>query len=428
MADLPQQRCTQRYRIYFSNRFDTRPTPMNSSKDAHPDGPGMPLAGLKVLDFGHTVMGPTCGLILADLGARVVRVERPIGDPTRNLKGFGAGFFGYFNRNKESLAIDLKDPACRPIMDAAFRWADVAIENFGPGVMDRLGYGYDAVKASNPRLIYCSLKGFLSGPYESRPALDEIVQMMGGLAFMTGPRGRPLRAGSSIVDVGGGMFGVIGILAALRARETSGQGTLVTSALYETTAFLVGQHIAMHQIGGIPVVPMPERTHAWAVYDLFDCEDGQIFVGVTSDAQWQRFCRSFGLKSFELDSELATNELRVLARPRLIPLLADRLRSCTVSEVESACVAAAVPVAPVRTPLDLVEDPHLKSNGSLLDIAYGAAKATLPALPIRIDDRAPEVRIQPQPIGAQTTSLLHEWGIDSSAALSLLEAGKVRAT
>lgn len=401
---------------------------MNSSNDARPDGAGLPLAGLKVLDFGHTVMGPTCGLILADLGARVIRIERPLGDPTRNLKGFGSGFFGYLNRNKESFAIDLKDPACRPIMEAALRWADVAIENFGPDVMDRLGYGYGAASTLNPRLIYCSLKGFLNGPYQSRPALDEIVQMMGGLAFMTGPRGRPLRAGASIVDMGGGMFGVIGILAALRARETTGQGTLVSSALYETTAFLVGQHIAMNQIGHTAVVPMAEREQAWAVYDLFDCEDGQVFIGVTSDAHWQRFCRSFGLDDLEADSELATNELRVMARPRLIPLLADRLRARTVSDVEAACVAAAVPVAPVRTPLDLVEDPHLKANGSMLDIAYGAVKATLPALPIRIGEQAPEVRMQPQPVGAQTKSLLDEWGIDSATTRALMEAGKVRGT
>jgi len=400
---------------------------MNSSNHARSDAASQPLAGLKVLDFGHTVMGPTCGLILADLGARVVRIERPAGDPTRQLKGFGSGFFGYLNRNKESLAIDLKDPACRPIMEAAFRWADVAIENFGPDVMDRLGYGYDAVKVLNPRLVYCSLKGFLPGPYQNRPALDEIVQMMGGLAFMTGPRGRPLRAGASVVDMGGGMFGVIGILAALRARESSGQGTLVSSALYETTAFLVGQHIAMHQIGQTAVVPMAERAQAWAVYDLFDCKDGQVFVGITSDAQWQRFCRAFGLEVLALDAGLSTNEQRVMDRARLIPLVADRLRTCAVGDVESACVAASVPVAPVRTPLDLVDDPHLNANGSLLDIGYGSVKARLPALPIRIGDEMPEVRMQPQQIGAQTKSFLREWGFDASAVQSFMESGKVRA-
>lgn len=399
---------------------------MKNDHDTGSSASSLPLAGLKVLDFGHTVMGPTCGLILADLGARVVRIERPQGDPTRNLKGFGSGFFGYLNRNKESLAIDLKDPDCRPVMEAAFQWADVAIENFGPDVMDRLGYGYDAVKQMNPRLVYCSLKGFLEGPYQSRPALDEIVQMMGGLAYMTGPRGKPLRAGASIVDMGGGMFGVIGILAALRARETTGQGTLVCSALYETTAFMVGQHIAMSQIGQTAVVPMVERTQAWAVYDLFDCTDGQVFVGITSDAQWHRFCRSFGLEALEGDAELATNEQRVAARPQLMPLLAERLSAYSVAEVENACVQAAVPVAPVRTPLDLVDDPHLKANGSLLDVAYGSVKATLPALPIRIGAQAPEVRLQPQPVGAQTETFLHEWGIDPLVAQELVETGKVR--
>jgi crotonobetainyl-CoA:carnitine CoA-transferase CaiB-like acyl-CoA transferase len=399
---------------------------MNTDPATPSNASALPLAGINVLDFGHTVMGPTCGLILADLGARVVRVERPEGDPTRHLKGFGAGFFGYLNRNKESLAIDLKDPACRPVMEAALGWADVVIENFGPDVMDRLGYGYSAVKDINPRLVYCSLKGFLPGPYQNRPALDEIVQMMGGLAYMTGPRGQPLRAGASIVDMGGGMFGVIGILAALRARDTTGLGTLVTSALYETTAFLVGQHIAMNQLGQTPVVPMVERTQAWGVYDLFDCADGQVFVGITSDPQWERFCKAFALDALAADSALRTNSQRVTARPDFLPVLADRLRTLTVAEVESACVAAAVPVAPVRTPLDLVDDPHLKANGSLLDVAYGTVKATLPALPVRVGSQMPEVRMQPQPVGAQTHAFLQEWGVDPSVVQKLVESGKVR--
>lgn len=400
---------------------------MSNTNETRAPSAGLPLAGINVLDFGHTVMGPTAGLILADLGARVVRVERPQGDPTRTLKGFGSGFFGYLNRNKESLAIDLKDPECRPVMEAAFQWADVVIENFGPEVMERLGYGYAQVHAINPRLVYCSLKGFLPGPYQNRPALDEIVQMMGGLAYMTGPRGQPLRAGASIVDMGGGMFGVIGILAALRARDTTGEGTLVSSALYETTAFLVGQHIAMNQLGQTPVVPMVERTQAWGVYDLFDCADGQVFVGITSDAQWERFCQAFGLDEFAADPALRTNSQRVTARPQFLPVLAERLRRCTVAEVECACVDAAVPVAPVRTPLDLVDDPHLQANGSLLDVAYDQVKATLPALPIRLGTQQPEVRLQPQPVGAQTRTILKEWGIGPAAAQALVDAGKVRA-
>lgn len=385
----------------------------------------LPLFGVKVLDFGHTVMGPTCGLILADLGATVVRVERSTGDPTRTLKGFGSGFFGYLNRNKESVAIDLKDPQCRPAMEGALQWADVVIENFGPEVMDRLGYGYATAKALNPKIIYCALKGFLPGPYEARPALDEVVQMMGGLAYMTGPPGRPLRAGASVVDMTGGMFGVIAILAALRGREQTGEGAFVTSALYETTAFLVGQHMAMTQIGGTALVPMPAREQAWAIYDLCDCADGQVFIGITSDAQWVRFCEMFQLDELLQDPRLATNHLRLSARDWLIPALRANLLPRSVAGIEALCVEARVPFAPVKTPLDLLDDHHLKANGSLLNISYENANAVLPSLPIRIANSTPEVRMQPQPVGAQSRKYLMEWGVQSVDIDQLLATGKV---
>lgn len=386
-----------------------------------------PLSGIKVLDFGHTVMGPCCGLILADLGAEVVRVEPINGDPTRNLKGFGSGFFGFFGRNKKSISIDLKNPEARPAIEAGIKWADVIIENFGPGTMQRLGLDYDTVAALNDQLIYCALKGFLPGPYSARPALDEIVQMMGGLAYMTGPSGRPLRAGSSIVDITGGMFGAIAILAALRERALSGKGTLVQSALFETTSFLVGQHMAMSRLGGTDVTPMPERAHAWGVYDLFDVFDGQTFVGITSDKQWVRFCERFGFTDFATDERLATNNMRVEARPWLIPALAERLRTLSMSEVAAGCEAAEVPFSQVRTPEDLFDDPHLNSNHSLLRTTTDRT-ADLPALPVRIGAHVPEIRLQPQPIGAQTRALLTDWGIDEELSEALLSAGAVRSS
>ncbi|WP_309683410.1 CaiB/BaiF CoA-transferase family protein [Polaromonas sp.] len=385
----------------------------------------LPLQGVKVLDFGHTVMAPTCGLILADLGAQVVRIERVEGDPTRGLKGFGSGFFGYLNRNKESVAIDLKSPLSQSVMYRAFEWADVVIENFGPDVMNRLGFGYEAAQAANPKLVYCSMKGFLPGPYQDRPALDEVVQMMGGLAYMTGPVGQPIRAGASVVDMAGGMFGAIGILAALRAAEQSGRGAFVTSALYETTAFLVGQHMAMAQFGDTPVVPMPARTQAWCLYDLCQCTDGQVFIGITSDAQWERFCASFNLEELLCDPRLGSNAARVDARPWMLGVLAKRFGELTVAETEARCLKAKVPFGPVRTPLDLLEDEHLLANGSLLQVAVGEKVATVPAMPFRIDDQAPEVRIQPQEIGAQTERYLDAWGLTPGEREELFTSGVV---
>jgi crotonobetainyl-CoA:carnitine CoA-transferase CaiB-like acyl-CoA transferase len=374
----------------------------------------LPLEGVKVLDFGHTVMAPTCGLILADLGAQVVRIERVEGDPTRSLKGFGSGFFGYLNRNKDSVAIDLKSPLSAPAMHRAFEWTDVVIENFGPDAMNRLGLGYDVAKAANPKLVYCSMKGFLSGPYQDRPALDEVVQMMGGLAYMTGPVGQPIRAGASVVDMAGGMFAAIAIIAALRSAEHSGQGAMVTSALYETTAFLVGQHMAMAQFGNTPVVPMPARTQAWCLYDLCQCSDGQVFIGLTSDAQWERFCASFGLQELQADPRLGSNAARVDARPWLLPELAKRFALLTVAEAEARCLEAKVPFGPVRTPLDLLQDEHLIANGSLLQVVAAGKTASVPSMPFRIDGQAPEVRIQPQEVGAQTERYLQAWGLSAA--------------
>ncbi|WP_198084117.1 CaiB/BaiF CoA-transferase family protein [Variovorax sp. E3] len=389
------------------------------------DNARLPLAGLKVLDFGHTVMAPTCGLILADLGAEVVRIERVEGDPTRSLKGFGSGFFGYLNRNKESVAIDLKNPLSRPALERALRWADVVIENFGPEVMERLGYGYAQASAINPRLVYCSLKGFLPGPYQARPALDEVVQMMGGLAYMTGPAGQPIRAGASIVDMTGGMFGVIGITAALRARETTGRGAFITSALYETTAFLVGQHMAMAQFGDTPVVPMPARTQAWCLYDLCQCGDGQMFIGITSDAQWKRFCIAFGLEELLDDPRLADNTSRTRERPWLLPRLNETFVKLSMATLEALCKKAEIPFGPVRTPLDLLDDEHLRANGSLLEVTVGDRSASLPAMPFRIDGHSPAVRLQPQDVGAQTAKYLRAWGLTEAEANDLFSRNAV---
>ena len=251
----------------------------------------LPLSGIRILEMGHTVMGPTCGLVLAGMGAEVIKIERaPKGDDTRRLMGFGQGFFIYFNRNKKSLVVDLKSEKGAALVKKLVASSDVFIENFGPGAVARLGLGYKDLSPVNPRLIYCSLKGFLPGPYEHRPALDEVVQMMAGLAYMTGPLGRPLRAGSSVVDILGGTFGVIGILTALYEREKTGQGQFVIASLYESTAFLMGQHMALSAVSGKPVPPMPNRVATWGIYDIFKTKDqGEIFIGITSDKQWKAF-------------------------------------------------------------------------------------------------------------------------------------------
>jgi len=388
----------------------------------------LPLAGINILEFTQNIMGPSAGLVLADLGASVIKIEpAPEGESTRRLSGFAAGFFGYFNRNKQSLAIDLKRDEGRALVHRLAARADVVLENFAPGTMDRLGCGYEALKALNSRLVFCALKGFLSGPYEHRPALDEVVQMMGGLAYMTGPPGQPLRAGTSVVDIMGGAFAVIAILAALRERDQTGLGQCVKSALFETTVFMMGQHMAGEFITGRAMPPMPARVGGWGIYQIFATRDGEsMFVGVTSNNHWRRFCETFGRSDLLDDPRLATNELRVAARAWLIPLVAELLARHDKAEIAAKCEAAQIPFAPVAKVADLFTDPHLLASGALLDQEMpGHGWTKLPALPIEMDGRRTAIRHQPPAAGADTRQILRAAGLDDGEIERLRRDGVI---
>ncbi len=390
----------------------------------------LPLTGLRVLDFGHTILGPCCGMMLADLGADVLKIEpAPAGEPTRRLKGFGSGYFGYFNRNKRSIAIDLKNPAGQNIARHLITRADVLLENFAPGTMERLGLGYETVRAINPRLIYTSLKGFLKGPYEERLALDEVVQMMSGLAYMTGPSGRPLRAGTSIVDICGGMFALIAVLVALRERDRTGAGQRVESALFETAVFLMGQHLCYAAQSDTPVPPMPERVSAWAVYDQFEVQDGRlIFVGVTSDNHWQRICAELGREDLARDPALATNNQRIEARPRLLPILRAAFAEMTLEQATAVCERARIPFSPITRPEDLFTDPHLEATGGLMPTRLPSGVRTrLPRLPITLANVTFAIHRDPPAAGQDTRAVLQELGLDEAAINELIRAGVVAA-
>ena len=372
----------------------------------------LPLAGIRAVEFVHMVMGPTCGLILADLGADVIKVEPVDGDHTRKLVASGAGFFSTYNRNKKSLAVNLKSPDGREIVKRLVGTADVLIENFKPGGMEALGFRYDALAQENPRLIYCALKGFLDGPYENRTALDEVAQMMGGLAYMTGPTGQPLRAGASVNDVMGGMFGAIAILAALQERGRTGRGQLVKSALFENNAFLVGQHMLEGLVSGKEVKPMPDRVRAWAVYDVFTTADGgQVFVGVVTDTQWKIFCEAFGLQELLADDSLATNPRRVEARSRIIPIVSTAFGRMTKAELMAKCEELNLPFAPISKPADLFDDVHLNSSGGLAEVTLPSGQRTkVPAMPIMMDGRRYGTRLDLPKVGSHTRELLADLG------------------
>jgi len=373
-----------------------------------------PLEGLRVLEFTHAVLGPSCGLILSDLGAEVIRVEPPDGDPTRKLKGFGMGYFPFFNRNKKSIAVNLKDERGLEVIHKLLDSTDVLIENYAPGTMDRLKLGYEELASHYPKLVYCQLKGFLPGPYQGRTALDEVVQMMSGLAYMTGPVGQPLRAGASIIDVTTGMMGAMAILVALRERDKTGKGQLVQSALFETAAFLMGHHMAYSAVSKEPVPPMPARVSAWAIYHQFETRDNQrVFIGVTSDKQWEKFCKAFERDDWLNDERLKTNNDRITEREWFLPAVHEMIVTYDLDDVLARCAQAEVPYSPIARPEDLFDDAQLNQGDSLIGVTLPNGDATkLPRLPFRLAGQENDTDADLPEIGQHTNEILKELGLE----------------
>ncbi len=386
-----------------------------------------PLAGIRIVEFTHMVMGPAVGAVLADLGAEIIRVEPIGGDSTRLLLGSGAGYFPMFNRGKKSICLNLKDPQGLAIARRLVAQADALIENFRTGTMDKLGLGYESLAKENPRLIYCSEKGFLSGPYENRTALDEVTQMMGGLAYMTGPPGRPLRAGSSVVDITGGMFGAIAILAALQQRQVTGRGQYVSSALFETTVYLVGQHMAQMAVTGQPAKPMPVRISAWAIYDVFETGDNeQVFVGVVSDGLWQKFCEAFDLHELGANPEYKLNNQRVKARETLLPLVREVFKGYTKAELVAKLETTGLPFAPIGKPEDMFDDPHLLASGGLTEVTLADGRQSrLPTLPVEMNGQRPGKAGALARPGEHTREVLQGLGLGAAEIAALETSGAV---
>ena len=399
---------------------DTTPSDLAPHGATSTPSKPLPLQGIRVVEFSHMVMGPACGMVLADLGAEVIKVEPVDGDRTRHLLGAGAGFFPMFNRNKKSVAIDLRQPEG---VQAAIRLAasaDVVLQNFKPGVMKKYGLDHASLSRLNPGLIYVNHTGFLPGPYEHRTALDEVVQMMGGLAYMTGRPGDPLRAGSSVNDIMGGMFGAIGAMAALMQRAQTGQGQEIDAALFENNVFLVGQHMMQYAVTGQPAAPMPERISSWGLYDVFSVQDGaQIFLAAVSDAQWRTFCTAMGFDDLLADPALQTNNDRVRARATLMPDLRQRLAQHSAAHLAQVFEDHQLPYAPISRPEQLFDDPHLLATGGLAEVVLSdgdkagqTAKTTL--LPLRMDGERLPVRSNPPKAGEHTVELLASLGYSTA--------------
>jgi crotonobetainyl-CoA:carnitine CoA-transferase CaiB-like acyl-CoA transferase/isopropylmalate/homocitrate/citramalate synthase len=435
---LPDERLHGRVAAAGVPRTFTPASRRAAPPKAHAPQP-LPLSGIRVVEFSHMVMGPSCGMVLADLGANVIKIEPgPGGDNTRRLTGPALGFFPTFNRNKRSLCVDLKRPAGRELVRRLVRDADVLIENFRPGAMDKLGLGHQELAELNPRLVYASCKGFLPGPYEHRAALDEVVQMMGGLAYMTGPPGQPLRAGSSVNDIMGGMFCAIAVMAALRQREVTGRGGLVQSGLFETNMVLVAQHMARAAIEGREPPPFgdPNMRKPWPLYDIFESADpgAQVFVGVVTETQWRGFCTAFGLGDLLADPELSNMRGLADARPRILPRVAAVFRALPKAELMARCEALGLPFAPIARPGELFDDPHLLASGGLLPLdlsgAEGAPGGTvaregvgLPALPVMLPEGRPGLRRQPPKAGEHGVEVAREAGLSDADIAALVDDG-----
>jgi crotonobetainyl-CoA:carnitine CoA-transferase CaiB-like acyl-CoA transferase len=373
-------------------------------------GTGLPLAGVRVVEMTHMVMGPTCGMILAQLGADVIKVEPPAGDKTRSLGGMGASFFPLFNRGKRSVVLDFAKAEDRETMDRLLASADVFLENFRDGQLEKQGLGADELRRKYPHLIVAGHKGFLSGPYEHRPALDEVVQMMSGLAAMTGTSEKPQRVGSSANDIMGGMFGVISILAALYQKRGGATGADIRIGLFENCLFLVAQHMVEYEMTGVKPRSMPEREHAWPIYDIFETAGGErIFIGVVTEGHWQSFCREFSLSEFLDDPTLCTTTDRILARSRIIPRVAEVIKGWNATNLSAKLDRLNICFSPINRPEDLFGDPHVLRPGGLVNNVNANGEAfRVPALPIEWNGASIGEGLRVPALGADTSAVRAE--------------------
>ena len=384
-----------------------------------------PLDGIRVVEMSHMIMGPSCGMFLGFLGAEVIKVEPPEGDKTRNLSGMGRPMFPLFNRGKKSVQLDLKTAEGRAALDRLLATADVFVENFRDAALSRMGADLERLRSTYPDLIVASHKGFLQGPYQDRTALDEVVQMMTGLAYMTGPSGRPLRVGSSANDIMGGLFGAFSVLAALLERRETGRGRDLRIGLFENCLLLVAQHMVQFELEGRNPPPMPEREFSWPVYDIFDTADGrQMFVGAVTEGQWGALCDLLGLDALRADPRLRTRPDQIEARSWTIPIVAQAIADRESGELERAFEAIGIPYSPIARPCDMYQDPHVMRPGGLATSRLPDGQSfRAPSLPFEVDSIMLAGGGDLPAVGQDTEAVLADLGLDASAIAAARGAG-----
>jgi crotonobetainyl-CoA:carnitine CoA-transferase CaiB-like acyl-CoA transferase len=350
-----------------------------------------PLAGIRVIEISHMIMGPSAGFFLASMGAEVIKIEPPDGDKTRKLTGMGRGFFPTFNRGKKSVVLDTNTEEGLQQLHALLATADVFLENFRDISMEKMGLAPDQLQAKYPKLIIASCKGFLHGPYENRTAMDEVVQMMTGMAYMTGPKGRPLRIGSSTVDITGGLFTAFGVVSALFKRQQDGQGHQIRTGLFESCLLLVMQHMVQFDLEGTESPPMPNREFSWPIYDIFStADDKSIFIGAITGGHWEIVCRLLGLEQLLSDPRLQTRMEQINSRDWTIPMVAAAVAKRTYAELTPLLEQQGIPFGPVSRPVEMYDDPHVNRPNGLLHSVDGETGQSYraPGLPLEVDGQA----------------------------------------
>jgi crotonobetainyl-CoA:carnitine CoA-transferase CaiB-like acyl-CoA transferase len=386
-----------------------------------------PLKGVKVIDFSHAWAGPTCTMLLGDAGADTIKVEPTTGDFYRTAMD-GAVFINV-NRNKRSIALDLKTNEGRRIALKLVERADVLVENFVPGVMDRLGLGYQTISKMNPRIIYCSISGFgQEGPYHKRPSFDPVAQAMSGIMLATGEPDRPpVRILPPMLDYSAGIHAAYGIIIALLNREQTGKGERIDISLMDIGIVQMGAFVTHYTMTGELPERMGSAHKAWAPYQAFEASDGWVMIAVASDEMWLNLCKVLKLEDLGNDSRYATPQSRRKHRKELAELLTKVTRQYRARELESLLSEAGVPSGQLRNIAEVVEDPQVKARDLIDDIEYpGLGKIKVVKNPIFFSGHAPRTQLQAPQLGEHTAAVLAELGYSEAEIQRLEDTGIVR--
>ena len=405
---------------------------MKKSDRRRSDNPGA-LDGLTVIDLTRVLSGPYCTMMLADMGARVIKIEQPgRGDDTRAWgPPFQNGESAYFlsiNRNKESVTLNLKHPEGRCVLDALIERADVLVENFRPGTLERMGLGYADLSQQRPGLVYCSISGFgQTGPRRREPGYDAVMQGEGGLMSITGaPDGPGYRLGIAIVDIVSGMFSAYGIAVALLARERTGRGQHIDVGMLDAAAALLTYQAGIHFTTGEPPGRLGNRHPSITPYETLEAADGELVVAVGNDQLWRTFCGVIGAEALADDARFRTNKDRVAAREALRPLLVERMRTRPAAEWIERLKAAGIPCGGVRDLAQVFADPQLIERAMVVAIDHPVAGAIRQlGVPIKMSGTPGAVRTPPPALGQHTEAILGELGMSGPEIARLRADGAV---